>query len=146
MITTGNTIWLYPLQYIEQALATTTFPYRWDGVNIVCPTVNDIAEIYYSIWYLTSLANPGSNPGFSLGVGTLLQDYGSEIYLRTEDGTFFIHWRNVKQLTDQTTLPVGGNSSNDTIGFVTVNTSYGNDSLGPYYDGIFDKCQTIRLG
>jgi hypothetical protein len=142
MITVGNTTWLYPLQYVEQALAATTIPHTWDGVNIVCSTVQRISEIYSEIWGLTAF---GAHPtGFNIGVGTVLQDYGREIYFRTEDGTFYIHWRNVKQLTDQTTLPSGGDSPNGTIGFVTVNASYNNDNYP--YPAIFEQSLTVRLG
>jgi hypothetical protein len=144
MITVGNTTWLYPLQYVEQALTATTIPHTWDGVNIVCRNLTDLKNLYSYIFSFTATAQPIGNTGFSLGVGTLLQDYGREIYFRTEDGTFFIHWRNAKQLIDQTALPVGGNSPNGTIGFVTVNTSYNNDENPD--TNIFENSLTVRLG
>ena len=146
MITQSNTTYLYPIQYVEEVLQTTTIPHRYDGVHIVCPNYETLKDLYYAIWLRTSIANPASNPGFSLGVGTLLQDYGREIYIQTEDNTFFIHWRNVKQLTNQTDLPVGGDSPNGIIGFIVVDTSYGNNDTPIPDFNIFDRAYAARIG
>lgn len=145
MITVQDTMWLYPLQYVEQALASTSVKHTWDGVNIVCKDVDAVKTLYEEIWNLTCF---GSHPtGFNIGENTMLQDYGREIYFRSEDGTFFIHWRNAKQLTSQSTLPIGkrGDSPDDTIGFITVNASYNNDVSRPY-PGTFEKSLVVRLG
>jgi hypothetical protein len=146
MFTGVDTVWLYPLKYIEEALTKTTIPHTWDGINIVCPTQNDVINLYYEIYLLTAIAQPYGNEGYSLGVGTLLQDYGREIYFKTIDGSFFIHWRNVKQLYSQTTPPVNvpGNSPNNTIGFVTVGASY-NNNQNPAPQ-ILDNVLIYRLG
>lgn len=146
MVTVGDTTWIYPIEYVERALTTTIIPHTYDGVNIVCNDVSGVINLYSEIFNLTAIAQPVGNTGFSLGVGTLLQDYGREIFFRNVRGDFFIHWRNVKQLSPQTTPPVNvpGNSPVDTIGFVTVNASYNNnENPSP---SVLDKSLTVRLG
>lgn len=145
MVTVGDTTWIYPIEYVERALTTTIIPHTYDGVNIVCNDVSGVINLYSEIFNLTAIAQPVGNTGFSLGVGTLLQDYGREIFFRNVRGDFFIHWRNVKQLSPQTTPPVNvpGNSPVDTIGFVTVNASYNNnENPSP---SVLDKSLTVEV-
>ena len=142
MVTHTDTMWLYPLQYVEQALAETNIPHRYDGVHIVCPTLQNIADIYYEIFLLTADVIP-DGPGFNIGIGTLLQDYGREIQWRTEDNSFWIHWRLVKQISEQG--PGGGASPIGTVGFIITIASYG-DTIPEGYTAIFERCLTMRLG
>ena len=122
------TTWLYPMEYVKAALAITTLPYTFDGTNIVCPDISGIISLYSEIFDQTAIAQSTGNTGFSLGVGTMLEDMGGELFFRLPNGNMVIHWRNVRQLTPQVAgnIPVPGDSPPDTIGFVTVAASYGN--------------------
>ena len=140
-----NTMWLYPIADIEAALATTTYTYTFDGTNIVCPDYTNLRGVYFDIFSQTVISQPeGTNPGFSLGVGTALEDYGGEIFLKI--GTqIWVHWINVRQLTPQSpsNIPVPGNSPVDTVGYITVFVSYGANNPDP---NIFDAPYVVRVG
>lgn len=146
MVTHTDTMWLYPLKFLNITLDAKIVPYRYDGINIVCKDLADLATLYQDLFAYTAIIPiGGSDGGFSLGPGTLLQDYGREMYWRTEDNTFWIHWRMVNQLTNQTDLPVRGSSPIGTVGFITVDTSYGDEIPDPYKP-VFERCLTMRLG
>jgi hypothetical protein len=140
-----NTMWLYPIADINAALATTTYTYTFDGTNIVCPDYTNLRGIYLDIYLQTAVSQPdGSNPGYTLGVGTALEDLGEEIFLKV--GTqIWIHWRNMRQLTPQSpsNIPSPGNSPPDTIGYTTVFTSYGLNNPDP---PVFDQAYVVRVG
>lgn len=137
MITQFTNTWIYPVKFLNIALDAKIVPYRYDGVNIVCKDRNTLASLYTDIYdYTTNSYYGGINNGFDIQAGTLLQDYGREIYLRTEDNSFWIHWRLVKQLTEQETSP------NGTVGFIAVDSSYGYNP--PTAE--FDYCCSLRLG
>jgi hypothetical protein len=150
-VTVIDTIWLYPQVNIEAALATTTYKYTYDGDFITCPDIASIAGIYGDIFNSTviSLAQPiGSNFGYSIGVGTLLENLGKELRFRLTNGNVIIVWSLVKQLTPQgpaTVIPVPGDSPNESIGFVTTYLSYGRASLSPYA-GTFDDVNLVTTG
>jgi len=147
-ITVGNTNWLYPIADINTALATTTFSYTYDGNFITCPDLTTLKNVYNYIFYQTTLSQPNGNDGFSLGVGTLLEDMGKEIHFKLSTGELILTWRLVKQLTPQlpsTVIPVPGNSPNLTVGYITTFVSYGNGTNGGY-DNNLDDVQVLRLG
>ena len=138
-------MWLYPIADIKAALATTTYQYTFDGTNLVCPDYANLRGIYYDIFAQTAVSQPlGSNPGYSLGVGTALEDMGEEIFLKVGLQTW-IHWRNVRQLTPQrvANIPVPGDSPADTIGYIPVFVSYGANNPDPI---VFDRAYVVRLG
>jgi hypothetical protein len=140
-----DTMWLYPIADIKTALANTTHRYTFDGTNLVCPDYESLRGIYYDIYAQTATTQPlGSNPGFSLGVGTNLEDMGQEIFLKVGDETW-IHWRNVRQLTPQSVsiIPSPGNSPAGTIGYITTFVSFGQNNPAP---SIFDKAYVVRVG
>jgi len=139
-----NTVWLYPIADINAALATTNYQYTFDGTNLVCPDYANLRGIYFDIFSKTALSNPGSNPGYTLGTGTMLEDMGQEIFLKVGLQTW-IHWRNVRQLTPQlvTNIPNPGDSPPDTIGYTVVWASYGQNNPDP---NIFDQAYVARLG
>jgi hypothetical protein len=144
-ITVVNTAWLYPESDIKAALASTTFKYTYIGDSITCPTLNDLIGVYSDIYAKTTISQPIGNVGFTLGVGTLLEDFGSEIRFRLTSGEVVIVWRLVKQLTPQkpsTVIPNAGNSPNNTIGYVTTFCSYGDDG----YTAGLDNVMVLRLG
>jgi hypothetical protein len=147
----GSTVYLYPKEEIDQALSVTPFPYTFDGTNIVCPTINDLKEIYYAIWFRTKLASPDpNNPdagGYTCNNGTLLQDMGEDMQFMLPDGEVVIKWRLVKQISPQTTPPVStpGLSPVGTVGFVTTFCVYGANTSADS-GGVLDPPSVIRLG
>lgn len=144
-ITILDTAWLYPQADVTTALKTTTYKYKYNGNIITCPTLDDIIGVYTDIYTATSISQPVGNEGYTLGVGTLLEDMGREIKFCLTTGEVVIIWRLVKQLTPQkpdTVIPNGGNSPNGTIGFITTFCSYGD---GGYAVGL-DNIQVVRLG
>ncbi len=92
----------------------------------------------------TAISQPNFNAGYSLGVGTLLQDYNQEIDWKLPSGELVFKWRLVKQLTPQapaTQIPVPGNSLPDTIGYVVVLATYPTN-----YNATLDNVVSVRLG
>jgi hypothetical protein len=150
-VTVINTTWLYPEINITRALATTTFKHTYDGDFITCPDIASIAGVYSDILASTAISQPVGNVGYSLGVGTLLEDQGKELRFRLTSGQVIIVWRLVKQLTPQTPapgniIPVPGNSTpNETVGYVTTFISYGRAALSPY-PSIFDEVNLVKSG
>ena len=139
-----NTVWLYPIADIKAALATTYHQYTFDGTNLVCPDYTNLRGIYFDIFSKTALSNPGSNPGYTLGTGTMLEDMGQEIFLKVGSQTW-IHWRNVRQLTRQNiaNIPSPGGSPQGTIGYTVVWASYGKKNPD---QTVFDQAYVARLG
>ena len=147
-VTVLNTAWLYPEVDITAALATTTYKYTYDGSLITCPTMNDLIGVYVDIYNKTTISQPIGNVGYSIGVGTLLEDMGNEIRFCLTGGQVVIVWRLVKQLTPQgasTVIPVPGNSPNNTIGYITTFCSYGSGTNGGYSVGL-DDVMVVRTG
>jgi hypothetical protein len=147
-VTVIDTVWLYPEINITRALATTTAKYTYDGDFITCPDILNIAAVYSAIFDSTAVSQPLGNNGYSLGVGTLLEDQGKELRFRLTSGQVIIVWRLVKQVTPQSIAvipPYPGNSPNETIGYVSTFFSYGRAALSPY-PAIFDDVNLVRIG
>ncbi len=145
--TVGNTVWLYPESDIQTALRITTFSYTDDGTNIVTPTLADFYGVYQGIYAQTEISQPNGNKGFTLGVGTILEDLGEDRQFLLENGEVLVKWRLVRQISPQTTPPIAtpGNSPVGTIGYVTVFCSFGPSPLpGPI--NFLDPVLVVRLG
>lgn len=126
-LTVNNTVFLYPQYDIDIALSNTTYKYTYDGTNIVCPDLVNLYGVYEDIVNQTLVSQPIGNAGFSLGVGTSLQDLGKELQFVLSGGQVVMKWRLVKQLTPQLPyfyIPNPGNSPADTIGYVMVFAAY----------------------
>lgn len=122
---------------IEAALATTVIPYTFDGTNLIVASLPDLNDIYYQCWYQTTLSQPigntnppnspasPANQGYSIGVGTILEDIGKSIYWKLTTGETIIHWRLVKQISPQTSLPIADRAYSPvgTAGYITTWTS-----------------------
>lgn len=147
-ITYENTVWLYPQTNIDAALAITTIPHVYDGDSITCPDMTSLVGIYVAIYNQTTISQPIGNVGFSVGVGTLLQDMGREIRFRLSGGQVVIVWRLVKQLTRQGNPPLAfgvfGDSPNETIGFVPTFLSFGR--VPTIYANDLDNVNVVRTG
>jgi hypothetical protein len=145
-VTVLDTAWLYPENDVTVALANTTYRYTFDGDFISCPNLTNLVGVYGDIFNRTAVSQPTGNAGFSLGVGTLLEDMGKELQFKLDGGKTVITWRLVRQLTPQKDSPVlssAGNSPNGTIGYVTTFLSFGN--LPPAYN-ILDEVLVVQLG
>ena len=113
-----NTFWLYPIANINSVLSTTT--YTQIGNRLIFATKSALMTFYDNVFNSTAASQPLGNAGYSLGVGTIVKDLQSELYLELPNGQLMVTWRLVKQITKQNSLPAGGNSPNDTIGYATV--------------------------
>ena len=149
-ITIIDTVWVYPMVEIERALALTSIPYTFDGTNLVCQTTADLIAIYLEIYTQTEISNPdppNSNPGYSIGVQSFLQDFGKNLYFKLPDGFIFVQWRLVQLVTPQTkapnnVIPIPGDSPPDVVGYVTVYTSFNRLNV-PY---LMDPVNVARSG
>jgi len=146
-ITVGNTVWLYPQVDVNAGLATTTHPHTYDGDFITCPDMTSLIGVYYDIYYQTAVSNPGgTNPGYTVGVGTLLQDMGRELRFCLTGGEVVVLWRLVKQLTPQRNPPLAfgvyGQSLNETVGYTTTFCSFGNNATPTN----LDEVNLVRVG
>lgn len=143
LITIIDTAWLYPIADIQTALRNTSRPYTFDGTNIVVADWTTFIALYSDIFDQTAITQPVGNVGFSLGVGTMLEDRGKSIYFKLPSGLILLQWQLVKQLTRQVpgAIPSPGSSPDGTIGYVTVYTSY------PRVSGLpIDNVMVARLG
>jgi hypothetical protein len=144
----SNTVWLYPMADITTALDNTSYPYTFDGTIIVCPDIASLIGIYTDIYNQTTISQPVGNVGYTIGIGSLLEDLGNSIWFKLSNGKSIVEWRLVRQITPQlpaTVIPVPGNSPPGTIGYSTVFTSYGNGLNGGYSVGL-DDCEMVRIG
>lgn len=145
MRTVIDTAWLYPIQDVTDALATTTHPHTFYGDNIVVPDMAAFLGIYSDIYARTAVTQPLGNEGYSIGVGTMLEDLGKEIRFTLTSGEIIMRWRNMLQLTPQKpyyVIPNPGNSPGGTVGFITTFASYGN--VAPSVDA--DVVRVVRVG
>jgi hypothetical protein len=123
-ISVTNTAYLYPIQYIEEALNLTQANVTRTGSQFTFATIADIDAFWYDMWYRTFLALPNQgNPqtgGFACAVGTQFTGSYNEIYFSLQTGQPIAILQEVTQVTDQETLPNSGNSPQGTVGYVPV--------------------------
>jgi hypothetical protein len=139
-MTVKDTVWLYPMLDIRRALDSTAITHTFDGTNIVCPDLPTMRSLYAEIFAATAVSQPVGNTGFSLGVGTLLEELHDTIYWKTESGHTVIIWKLVKQITPQSQLPSSGSSPVNTVGYMTTFTSF-----TPRPDPVFDAPYVVRI-
>jgi len=148
-VTVLNTVWLYPESDITIALANSSNSFVYDGDFISCPDLANFIGVYSDIFNQTAISQPVGNTGFSIGVGSLLEDLGKEIRFTLQNGELLVIWRLVRQLTPQipsSIIPSPGNSPNGTIGYVTTFLSYGTvPSSGPT-TGVLDDVLVLQVG
>jgi hypothetical protein len=133
-ITITDTMWLYPIADTEYALTGTTYSYTRNGNEIICQDEETLIQIYLEIFNRTAVTQPlGTNIGYSLGVGTILRDLKQELYFKIND-QLMVTWRLVEQITSQEDIPVGGDSPDGTIGYVTVLENWADPLPNSYLD------------
>jgi hypothetical protein len=117
-----NTTWLYPPADVAKGLAASTYKYTFDGTFIICPDIENLIGLYNDIFVQTTISQPVGNVGFSLGVGTMLQNFGKTIIWQAPNGNTVIKWQLVQQQTPQNVnfIPVPGDSPDLTVGYVTT--------------------------
>jgi hypothetical protein len=142
-LTVVDTMYMYPTSNIEAALGITPFPHTYTGDQIISPTLADLNEIAYAIWYNTYLELPDPNPltgGFNVKVGCLLRDLGKVLSFELTGGSIVATWRLMELITDQIGTPNAGQAPPGTIGYVPVfnagGTTYSN----------FDPVHVARVG
>lgn len=120
--TIENTMWLYPPEDVEKALAATTYKYTYDGTFITCPDIENLLGIYYEIFAQTVNSYPIDNGGYYVAAGSFFQNMGKTLYWQVPNGNTVIKWQLVKQLTPQTNenFPQPGNCPVDIVGYTTT--------------------------
>lgn len=142
-VTVKDTVWIYPQSDVDTALKSSSYTYVYDGNFITCPDISNLVGVYIDIYNQTAISQPLGNEGYSIGVGSLLQDMGKELHFRIGN-QIIITWRMVQQLTPQlpaTVISTPGNSPNLTVGYVTTYTS----TLAQTINSLLDNVLVIRI-
>jgi len=131
-ITVVDTAYLYPVVNVNTAL--TTFRSSSPAIienesDIIFTDATHLYNFFEAAYLETANSQPVGNAGYSLGVGTKLQDLGITVNLVLQSGLKMITWRLVKQLTSQPDLPAGGNSPDNTIGFIPIYSDWDQDGV-----------------
>jgi hypothetical protein len=121
-----NTIWLYPqedLDYVVESVTGLTFSKSHNVYSF--PTLNNLTDFYDQVYLRTAVTNPGlsvpPNPGYSLGVGTVTSSKRNQkILFKLDSGITVVEMRLMQQITNQSDLPVGGDSPDGTLGWGLV--------------------------
>jgi hypothetical protein len=118
-----DTAYLYPNEDINVILPTfrsASPTIVENGSDIIFTDINHLYDFYEAVFNQTAVSQPVGNVGFSLGVGTKLQDLGVTLNLKLQNGLTIVTWTLVKQLYSQNSLAVGGDSPKGTVGYVTT--------------------------
>jgi hypothetical protein len=131
-ITYYNTAYLYPHVNVDPVIS------QYKGLSpslvqqdnaLIFGNLTHLYEFFEDCYLSTADSQPVGNAGYSLGVGTRLKDLGETLHLDLSSGLRIITWRLVEQLTNQTSIPVGGDSPNRTIGFIPIYSDWDEDGL-----------------
>ena len=122
-----DTTWLYPIVDLNKVLLDGSLYVSKIGNTIKFNDIDQLDEFYSLVFQETSNSQPIGNVGYSLGVGTQLKDLQNTIIMELINGVKIIEWQLVKQLTSQLDLPVGGNSPDNTEGYVVTYCDWDNN-------------------
>jgi hypothetical protein len=125
--TATDTAYLYPTSDLVDALALTNVEYTKEGNRYIFANLVDLDLFYYDVWYRTSISQPVNNKSYSLAVNTELRGSFDHVHLDLANGTRIITWQLMTQLTSQSSLPVGGDSPDGTIGYGAVYSDVNGD-------------------
>ena len=144
-ISQTDTIWLYPQADLDTHLATyvvsgntyTSAPglspsvtFTRDGNVFSFSAVTQIVTFYSEVYTVTETSQPVGNLGFSLGVGTRTRaNRKDKIILKLDSGIKVVEWALMTQLTSQSSLPVGGNSPDGTVGWGNIYCDWDLDGI-----------------
>lgn len=117
-----DTAWLYPESDVEEAynILSSTMTITRSGNDYIFLTLPDLVTFYNEVFSRTAIDQPVGNPGYTLGVGTILRGLGGVLNLKLQSGITVVKWALMKQITSQLDLPSGGNSPDNTIGYGAV--------------------------
>jgi len=142
-----NTAWIYPQSDLDTTvsninsnnlLGTQSFGFTYsevnftkvDDYNYTFPTLDDVINFYLEMFTQTSVTQPSGNSGFSLGVGTILRSRRNpKLVFKLESGVTIVEFLLMTQITSQSTLPSGGNSPDETIGWGPVYLDWNADGV-----------------
>ena len=152
-ISVTDTAYLYPLQYIQEALPLTTPTPDQRGNQIITQTLADMDALMYNIWYRTFLALPKPGDpnagGFSCAVGTQFTGSFNELEFRLSTGQLIMVWQEVTQVTDQADLPNSGDSPQGTVAYVPIWIDGDGNGVGGTITetmiGNFDPLRVVKI-
>lgn len=122
-----DTTWIYPIVDLDKVLLDGSLYVSKIGNTIRFNDIDQLYEFYSLVFQETSNSQPIGNVGYSLGVGTQLKDLQNTIIMELINGVKIIEWQLVKQLTSQLDLPVGGDSPDNTEGYVVTYCDWDNN-------------------
>lgn len=118
-----NTNWIYPQYDLDLAISTAiglspSFPMRRVNEGLSFPNLTKLLDFYEILFKQTEISQPNGNTGFSLGVGTVLRSKrNSRFCLKLDSGITVVEFTLMTQVTNQSDLPVGGDSPDGTVGW-----------------------------
>ena len=135
-ISQTDTIWLYPQADLDTHLATynvsgntyqsapglsPSVTFTRNGNIFSFPTLLEIVTFFSEVYTVTETSQPVGNLGFSCGVGTKTRAKRQDrLILKLDSGIKVVEWALMEQITSQSSLPVGGNSPDGTIGWGNI--------------------------
>lgn len=135
-ISVTDTIWLYPQADLDAHISTYIFSggvyqtapglspsvsFTKTGNVYSFPTVSQLAIFYGQVYLQTEISQPVGNLGFSCGVGTTTKARSKDrIILKLDSGIKVVEWALMIQTNSQSSLPVGGNSPDGTVGWGSI--------------------------
>ena len=168
-ISQTDTIWLYPQADLDTYISTYTITgntyqtapglspsvtFTKNGNVLSFPTVQQIVTFFSGVYLVTELSQPVGNPGFSCGVGTRTRAKKQDrIILQLDSGIKVVEWALMTQLTNQSELPVGGDSPVGTVGWANIYCDWDTDgiqdpnsSAAAGYSNLIDGLVFARIG
>lgn len=130
-----DTIWIYPQIDLDIAISNAkglspSIPLTQNGNVLSFPTLQDIINFYDSLYQQTIISQPLGNTGYSLGVGTITRARrNSRLYLKLDSGFIVAELTLMRQITNQSDLPSGGNSPDGTIGWGLIYCDWDLDGI-----------------
>lgn len=127
-----DTVWIYPVDDLNSAISAFQAgenPLVQSGDRLIFTDIEHLYSFYSSVYEATAVSQPVGNVGYSLGVGTVLEDLGVTIHFDLESGLRVASWRLVRQITSQADVLVGGDSPDGTIGFLTIYSDWDEDGV-----------------
>lgn len=144
-ISQTDTIWLYPQADLDAHIATyivsgntyTSAPglspsvtFTRNGNVFSFPSLIEIVVFFGGVYTVTETSQPFGNLGFSCGVGTRTRAKKQDrLILKLNSGIKVVEWALMEQLTSQSSLPVGGNSPDGTVGWANIYCDWDLDGI-----------------
>jgi len=118
-----DTIWLYPqvdLDYVTGIAPglSPSISFTKSENTYTFETLSDLTRFYDQLFISTEVNQPIGNVGYSLGVGTITRSRRNQkLYFKLKSGITVVEFQLMTQITNQSDLPVGGDSPDGTIGW-----------------------------